>query len=380
MKKLGILFNGKQFKKTAAFFVREWKAFLAFFRIYLTDKFVFFSHGFENGKNAVVKGVLIKRGRKNRFFLHVSIMVILTIGVLISPFISETQLFGKKQDQLAFAQTAPQEALELSQDNVFRTQNTVKIRDEVISYTVQKGDTISSIAEKFGVSEDTIKWANNLTSDSITIGDDLDILPVTGVAHKVAAGDTIYTIAKKYNINAQGIVDFPFNDFANPQTFSLVTGQIVIVPDGVKPEEQVKPQYSRQTYYATTGNASVADSGFAWPVSGSINQGFAWYHTALDLGAPVGTPVLAAQSGSVAAVYTSGWNFGYGTHVIIAGDNGYSTLYAHMNGVNVSGGDRVTAGRTVVGWVGLTGRTTGAHLHFEVRSGGGNVNPLSFLR
>ncbi len=373
------IFHGKQIKKTALFFVREWKAFLAFLKIYITDKLIFFSTLFESRKNAVVKGVLIKRGKKNRFFLHVSIMVILTIGVLISPFISETQLFGKQQDQQTFAQ-GTQDTLELSQDNVFKTQSTVKIRDEVITYTVQKGDTVSSIAQKFGISEDTIKWANNLTSDSITIGDSLSILPVTGVAHKVAAGDTVYTIAKKYDINAQGIVDFPFNDFANPQTFSLVTGQIVIVPDGVKPEEQTRPQYTRPTYYATTGSAPVAGSGFAWPVSGSINQGYAWYHTALDLGAPVGTPVLAAQSGSVAAVYTSGWNFGYGTHVIIAGDNGYSTLYAHMNGVNVSGGDRVVAGSTVVGWVGLTGRTTGAHLHFEVRSGGGNVNPLSFLR
>lgn len=369
----------KQMKKTAAFFYHEWKAFLAFFKIYTQDKFIFFSNLFESWKNSVVKGVLIKRGKKNRFFLHVSIMVILTVGVLISPFISETQLFGKKQDQQTFAQSST-EALELSQDNVFKTQSTVKIRDEIISYTVQKGDTISSIATKFGISEDTIKWANSLTSDSITIGDTLDILPVTGVAHKVAAGDTVYTIAKKYDINAQGIVDFPFNDFANPQTFSLVTGQIVIVPDGVKPEEQKSPQYTRPTYYAGTGNAAVADTGFAWPVGGTINQGFAWYHTALDLGAPVGTPVLAAQSGSVAAVYTSGWNFGYGTHVVIAGDNGYSTLYAHMSGVNVSGGDRVAAGKTVIGWVGLTGRTTGAHLHFEVRSAGGNLNPLSFLR
>ncbi len=368
----------KQIKKTALFFLLEWKAFLAFFKIYLKDKFIFFSNLFESWKNSVVKGVLIKRGKKNRFFLHVSIMVILTVGVLISPFISETQLFGKKQDQQTFAQTST-EAIELSQDNVFKTQSTVKIRDEIISYTVQKGDTISSIATKFGVSEDTVKWANSLTSDSITIGDSLDILPVTGVAHKVAAGDTIYTIAKKYDINAQGIVSFPFNDFANPQTFSLVTGQIVIVPDGVKPEEQVRPQYTRQTFIAT-GPVTVTDAGFTWPVPGSLNQGYAWYHTGIDLGASVGTPVVAAQSGSVAAVYTSGWNFGYGTHVIISGDNGYSTLYAHMNGVNVSGGDRVVAGKTVVGWVGLTGRTTGAHLHFEIRSGGGNLNPLSFLR
>ena len=368
----------KQIRKTGLFLWKEWKAFLVFLKIYVTDKFILFSSVFEGRKNAVVKGILIKRGKKNRFFLHLSIMVILTVGVIISPFISETQLFGKGKAQLSFAQS-PQDSLELSQDNVFQTKNTVTIRDEVVQYVVQKGDTISSIAQKFGISADTIKWANSLTADDITIGDSLSILPVTGVAHKVAEGDTVYTIAKKYDINAQGIVDFPFNDFANPQTFSLVTGQIVIVPDGVKPEEQVKPQYTRQTYVAT-GSITVTDAGFSWPVSGSLNQGYAWYHTGIDIGASVGVPVLAAQSGNVAQVYTSGWNGGYGTHVIISGDNGYSTLYAHMSGVNVSGGDRVIAGKTVVGWVGLTGRTTGAHLHFEVRSGGGNVNPLSFLR
>lgn len=378
MRKFFSFLSVKQLKKTAVFFIHEWKTFLAFLKIYVTDKFILFSSVFEGRKNAVVKGILIKRGKKNRFFLHVSIMVILTVGVLISPFISETQLFGNGKSQLSFAQS-PQDSLELTQDNVFQTKNTVTIRDEIIPYTVQKGDTISSIAQKFGVSEDTIKWENELDSDAITIGDTLSILPVTGVAHKVAAGDTIYSIAKKYDINAQGIADFPFNDFANPQTFSLVTGQIVIVPDGVKPEEQVKPQYTRQAFIAT-GPVTVTDAGFTWPVSGSLNQGYAWYHTGIDIGASVGVPVVAAQSGSVAQVFTSGWNGGYGTHVILSGDNGYTTLYAHMSGVNVSSGDRVVAGKTVVGWIGLTGRTTGAHLHFEVRSSGGNLNPLSFLR
>lgn len=377
MRNISSILSVKQLKKTAMFFIHEWKAFIAFLRIYIKDKLIFFSTIFEGRKNAVVKGILIKRGKKNRFFLHLSIMAILTIGVLISPFISETQLFGKDKAQVTFAQ-APND-LSLTQENVFQTKNTVGIRDKVIDYTVQKGDTVSSIAQKFGISSDTIKWANDLTSDDITIGDKLSILPVTGVAHKVEAGDTVYTIAKKYDINAQGIVDFPFNDFANPQTFSLVTGQIVIVPDGVKPEEQVKPQYARPTYIAT-GSMSVTDSGFSWPIHGTMNQYFSWYHPGLDLGAAIGTPVIAAQSGSVAAVYTSGWNGGYGTHVIISGDNGYGTLYAHMSGVNVSGGDRVIAGKTVVGWVGMTGRTTGPHLHFEVHSAGGNLNPLSFLQ
>lgn len=357
----------------------EWKEFLPFVRDYLVEKTLFSTQYFESNKNIVVKNILIKRGKKNRLFLHVIIMVVLTLGVLISPLISETQLFSDEQSLVTFAQTSEDEALTLSQESVFQTQSTVGIRDKIITYTVQKGDTISTIAKKFGVSDDTIKWQNNLTSETINIGDTLEILPVTGVAHKVASGENIYDIAKKYDASPQAIADFPFNDFANPQTFSLVTGQIVIVPDGVVPKAKAQPQYIRRQFIAT-GPVTVTDAGFTWPVPGTINQGYAWYHRALDIGASIGTPVLAAHSGRVAEVYTSGWNGGYGTHVIISGDNGYSTLYAHMSGVNVSTGDRVSAGGTVVGWIGMTGRTTGPHLHFEIRSSAGLLNPLGFLR
>jgi murein DD-endopeptidase MepM/ murein hydrolase activator NlpD len=377
MKNLRSSLSIKKLKKTLRFILFEAKSFSAFFKIYISDKLIFASNAFEDRKNAVVKGVLIKRGKRNRLFLHVSIMIILTIGVFISPFISEAQLFGKQNDLLSFAQEAS-DSLTVSQDSVFVTQNS-NVRDKTITYTVQKGDTISSIAKKFDVSEDTIKWQNDIKGDNIGIGDTLDILPITGISHKVTQGNTVYTIAKKYGVDAQAIVDFPFNDFANPQTFSLVTGQIIIVPDGVKPEEQVKPRYIKQTYIAS-GPAVVTSSGFTWPAHGSLNQGYSWYHPGVDIGASVGTPVYSAQTGTVSQVYAGGWNYGYGTHVVISGDNGYSTLYAHMSGVNVSVGDRVNAGGTLVGWIGLTGRTTGAHLHFEIRSGGGNVNPLGFLQ
>lgn len=379
MKKALSFLSSKQIKKNSSFLMSELKSFMRFFKIYTQDKLIFASNAFETRKNAMVKGVLIKRGKRNRFFLHLSIMVILTAGVLISPFISESQLFGKNKDLLSFAQEQTPSSLTLTQDNVFQTQSTVGMRDKIIIYTVQKGDTISTIARKFGISEDTIKWQNNLTSDDLSIGENLDILPVTGMAHKVASGDTVYSIAKKYGVDAQAVVDFPFNDFANPQTFSLVTGQIVIVPDGVKPEERVKPQYIRQTYIAT-GPVTITGSGFTWPLQGSLNQGFSWYHQAVDLGAALGTPIIAAHNGVVGQAYGGGWNYGYGVHVVISGDNGYSTLYAHMTSLNVSAGDRVSAGKTVIGWVGLTGRTTGPHLHFEIRSSGGNLNPLGFLQ
>ncbi len=355
----------------------EFGSFLLFLSSYSKDKVMFFSNIFEKNKNTVVKSILIKRGKRNRFFLHVSAMAVLSFGVLISPLITEQNPFSKNQNLLSFAQDLTDQKQSIAPQDVFQTQLSEKPRSEIISYTVQKGDTLSGIAKKYGISEDTIKWENDLSDDSITVGDSLKILPVTGIAHKVASGDTIYTIAKKYSSNPQAIVDFPFNDFADPQTFSLVVGQTIIVPDGVQP--QAAPVYIARRGPTTTSPRAVSGAGFSWPVQGTMNQYFSWYHKAVDLGAPLGTPVVAAQSGVVSEAIAGGWNYGYGTHVIISGDNGYQTLYAHMSSLNVSSGQRVTAGSTVVGWVGLTGRTTGPHLHFEVRSGGNFYDPLSFL-
>ena len=217
-----------------------------------------------------------------------------------------------------------------------------------------------------------------MRSDDITVGDTLEILPVTGIVHKVVSGETIYTIAKKYSSNPQAIVDFPFNDFADPQIFSLSVGQTIIVPEGVQP--QAAPAYiARRTYPINVRQVAVSGAGFSWPIQGTMNQYYSWYHQAVDLGAPIGTPVVAAQSGTVSYSVAGGWNGGYGTHVIVSGANGYQTLYAHMSSLNVGTGQGVVAGSTVVGWVGMTGRTTGPHLHFEVRSGGAYYDPLSFL-
>lgn len=354
---------------------REFVAYINFLQIYTRDKIFFFSEKFEANKSIVVRNVLIKRGKRNRFFLHISAMTILTLGVLVSPFIQDPFSENNENDVNVLAFT---EERSLTPEEVFETEESVKPRSEIVTYTVQKGDTLSGVAEKFNVSSDTIRWENDIKGDSISVGDTLRILPVTGIAHKVSRDDTIYTIAKKYDANAQGIVDFPFNDFADPQTFSLVIGQIVIVPDGVQPAAQ--PTYIRRQPFIATGPVSVSGAGFTWPVRGTLNQYYSWYHQGIDIGAGLGTPIVSSTDGVVAAVYPGGWNGGYGVHVIISGSNGYTTLYAHMSGLNVSAGQSVSAGSTVLGWVGLTGRTTGAHLHFEIRGSGGFANPLSFLQ
>ncbi|OGH11750.1 MAG: hypothetical protein A2857_03785 [Candidatus Levybacteria bacterium RIFCSPHIGHO2_01_FULL_36_15] len=372
-----LLLGCSRYVKQFIFFLKkEFPLFISFLNIYIKDKVLFLSGAFENHKNTIVKTILVKRGKRNRIFLHLSAMSILLIGVLISPLISNSNPFSNNKNLLSFAQAQNGEQSLISED-VFQTQESDKPRDKVVVYTVQKGDTISVIARRFGISEDTVRWANDLKTDDITVGDTLDILPVTGIVHKVQRGDNVYAIAKKYATNPQEIVDFPFNDFANPQTFSLVEGQILIVPNGVKPEE--KPNYIRPTYIAT-GPVNVTGEGFTWPIQGVISQSYSWYHKGIDIAAASGAPVVAAQNGTVSAVYTSGWNWGYGIYITIQGNNGYETLYSHMSGANVNVGDTVTAGQSVVGWVGLTGRTTGPHLHLEVKGGSGQVNPLPFLQ
>lgn len=352
-------------------------SFLQVLFLYLKKKVIALSLFFEQQKNVLVKFFMMKRGRYNRPFLHLTAMAVLGTGVIMAPFLADTfPIFSSSNPSAKLVVQQVQAQSIVVDNNVFQT-DVSTARDKIITYTVQKGDTLSTIAKKFDISTDTIRWANDLTDDDLAIGDELKILPVTGIAHKVLKGESVFSIAKKYDTNPQEIVDFPFNDFANPQVFSLVEGQILIVPNGVKPSEQ--PTYQRQRYIAT-GPIEVAPSGFAWPMQGIISQFFAWYHKGIDITNPVGTPVVAAANGRVSEVYNSGWNGGYGIHVIIDGPSGDSTLYAHLSGTNVSSGETVTAGKSVIGWVGMTGRTTGSHLHFEIRTaGGGFLNPLSVL-
>ncbi len=317
---------------------------------------------------------MTKRGRYNRAFLHMATMGVLGIGVILTPFLASTYPVFSSNSQVS--NEVIHQSIAVGED-VFRTSVSAKPRDKVIEYTVAKGDTISTIAEKFGVSDNTIRWENNLTGDDITVGDTLKILPVSGMSYKVQKGDSVYTIAKKFDTEAQKIVDFPFNDFANPETFSLVDGQILIVPDAVKPSQQ--PFIRRQVFIAQ-GPVSITSAGFTWPLRGLISQFAAWYHMAIDITSPAGTPIVAAQNGRVVSVNAGTWNYGYGTDIEIDNGAGYASHYAHLSGLNVGVGQQVEAGKTVIGWVGLTGRTTGAHLHFEVKRNGVLINPLNVIQ
>lgn len=356
---------------------RQVSSFSEFFFYYLKKKVILFSVGFERNKNRLVKFFLMKRGRYNRPFLHLTTMAVLSVGVVIAPFLADTYpIFAQQTTILDLAAAPAEEQSVLSQQEVFATQTT-QIRGEIIAYTVQKGDTVSTVAKKFGISEETVRWENDLDGDILNIGDTLDILPLTGIAHKVAPGDTVYTIADTYNSSAQKIVDWQFNEFASPETFALVSGQILMVPDGIKPSE--KPFIKPQTYIAR-GPVPVSGGGFTYPLRGPVSQGYSWYHPGIDITAPMNTPIVAAHNGTVTGISIGAWNGGFGTDIWISNGAGIESHYAHLNSVNVSVGQRVVGGRSIIGFNGSTGRSTGPHVHFEIRQNGAFVNPYAYIQ
>lgn len=247
-------------------------------------------------------------------------------------------------------------------------------RGEIVEYVVRKGDTVSSIAKKFGVSIDTIVWANNIKSvTKIKVGDRLKVPPVDGIVHRVKWGETVYSVSKKYQANPQAIVDFPFNSFSNDETFALAVGQNLIVPGGIMPKYQ-KPQVSA-VQPQVVPSADVKGL-FAWPTSGRITQRYSWYHRGLDIANRSAPPILASRAGIVASVIYG--RYGYGKHVIIDHGDGYKTLYAHMSKIYVKVGQSVAQG-SAIGQMGSTGRSTGTHLHFEIIKGSAKLDPLSVL-
>ncbi|KKU10763.1 MAG: Peptidase M23 family protein [Candidatus Woesebacteria bacterium GW2011_GWB1_45_5] len=329
---------------------------------------------FEQRKGVFVTALYRQRGKLARRLTHSGMAVLTALGVVIAPVIA--QEFPGRNINPWEVSAYPSVLSASTDDPEIDTLVSSKVRDKIIEYQVQEGDTIKSIAQKFGVDEDTIRWQNDLTGDKIKIGQTLEVLPVTGIAHKIVKGDTVYSIAKRYDTEPQAIVDFPFNTFSNDETFELAIGQIVVVPDGVRPAAiQTSPRIRQITPDAGT---VVASGQFVWPTAGSITQRFVWYHKGVDI-ANRGTPaVLAADSGRVVV---AGWpdGSGYGNRVMIDHGNGFKTLYAHLSKIYVIPGQTVGRGAPI-GQMGSTGRSTGPHLHFEIIQNGVYLNPLNFLR
>lgn len=240
---------------------------------------------------------------------------------------------------------------------------------QISVYTVHPGDTLSEIAQMFDVSVKTIVWANDLQNGKITPGQILVILPITGIRHTVLKGETLATITKKYKGDADEIMQY--NDIAPGQT--LAVGSTIIIPDGEIVAPPAPAKSSGRTSPLRGASGPHMDGYYNWPVNGGVvTQGLHGYN-GIDVGASVGTNILASAGGVVIIARQGGWNGGYGSYVVIQHGNGTQTLYAHASAVTVSVGDVVTMGQ-IIGRVGMTGKATGPHLHFEVR---GAANPFT---
>lgn len=327
----------------------------------------------EEKKGAFVTALYRQRGRQAKRLIHSSIAVLAAFGMMIAPAVAE-EFPGRSVDPWQLPVTSSVLSATAGEPSI-TTDISTKSRDKVIEYKVVEGDTIASISQKFGVNKDTVMWQNGLTKETIKIGQIIEILPVDGVSHKVQKGDTISSIAKRYDANSQAIVDFPFNTFVNDETFELAVGQVIIVPEGVKPQDApIAPRIRRTVPDAGT---VVASGNFVWPTGGLITQNFAWYHQGTDIANRGAPDVVAADGGEV--IYSGCLGYGYGCHVIIDHKNGYRTLYGHLQRIYVTGGQGINRG-VALGKMGSTGRSTGLHLHFEVLKNGVKLNPLSVLR
>jgi LysM repeat protein len=261
------------------------------------------------------------------------------------------------------------------------TPGSQKKRTEVIYHTVQPGDIIGHIAEQYQLDVISILWANDLSLRSyIRPGDKLAILPVDGVVHKVEKNDTVTKIAKYYDADTSDIIEF---NRLQEGGQDIVIGEELLVPGGKKPTPRyVAPRqtgsFSSLVPPAPSVNAP-AGSGYIWPTAvRRITQYYGWRHTGLDVGGPYGTPIYAARGGRVSRSQC-GWNGGYGCYIIIDHGDGVQTLYAHESRLYVSVGQQVTQGQTIA-LMGSTGRSTGPHVHFEVRVFGRKQNPLRYIR
>ena len=248
-------------------------------------------------------------------------------------------------------------------------------RTDIVTYEVQAGDTVFGIAEKFGIKPETILWSNPMLEqnpDMLRIGDKLVILPINGAYHKIKKGDTLEKIAKKYKVKVEDITGYEWNQMDGPDA-ALTPGEHLIIPGGTKP-------FVVRTVSVYRGpvpkGAKRGTGNFSWPTSGYLTQGYWYGHRAIDIGAWMGAPVVASDSGYVVH---AGWDrTGYGNLIIIDHGNGYRTYYAHLSAIFVRVGDSVSKG-VRIGSVGSTGHSTGPHLHFEIRYRNVQRNPLGFL-
>jgi LysM repeat protein len=276
---------------------------------------------------------------------------------------------------------------------VLDTKIPARARVVVLRYTVQSGDSIFGIAKKFDLTPETVLWGNfealNDDPHSIAPGIELNILPVDGTYYEWKDGDDLAAVASSFDADPQAILDWPGNNL-DPTNLAIEPGTWLIVPGGKRElKTWVVPTVARSnagvgTAFGPGGcsgdfsSGAVGTGAFIWPSANHYLSGNEYWsgHLAIDIAAGLGDPVWAADSGVV--VYAGWSNGGYGNMVMIDHGNGYQTVYAHLNSVKTSCGSSISQG-SVLGGAGSTGNSTGVHLHFEIRSQGGFINPWYVL-
>lgn len=254
------------------------------------------------------------------------------------------------------------------------------------TYVVQGGDTVSGIAKRFGISVNTVLWANDLTARSLLkVGQELEILPVSGVTHKVKRGETLGGIAKQYGADLDKIL--AANRVVSASQIQI--GEELVIPDGRPPvvaravtpaKPAAKLGNIRDVFIPPPeGVSAQAEAGeLAWPTDQHLINQYYWAkHPGLDINGKLTNHTYAVDDGIVTF---AGWNSGgYGNMILIDHGNGMITRYAHHSKLYVKVGDQVTKGQ-VIGQIGSTGHSTGPHLHFEIYMNGVRRNPLSYYR
>lgn len=263
-----------------------------------------------------------------------------------------------------------------------------KPRYEVVEYRVSRGDSVFAISESYRITPETVLWANYdvLKDDphSLAPGMVLKIPPTDGIYYQWKENDTLDTVANEYKTSVDEIINFPGNDIdlADPK---VASGSWVMLPGAEREFVQwLVPTVATGASGTspTSGNgcpAGAVGGGFVWPADSNFLSGNDYWsgHLGIDIAAGEGAPVYAAASG-VVTMAQGGYNYGYGNVIQIDHGNGYSTVYAHLSNIGVGVCASVSAGQWI-GASGNTGNSQGAHLHFEVRQGGGFINPWFVL-
>ncbi len=271
-------------------------------------------------------------------------------------------------------------------------------RVDVITYTVETGDTLFSIADSFGIKPETLLWGNFDTLEDnphlLRPEQVLNIPPIDGTYYQWTEGDSLQTVATFFGVDPQVIINYPGNRFdlteTTPDSANIEVGRWLIVPGGKRAiKDWGPPAISRSNpasarYYGAghcgaVYEGAIGSSTFVWPTSAHTISGYSYnpgVHPAIDIAGGEGAPVFATDSGVV--VYAGWSNYGYGNLVVIDHGNGWQSAYAHLSSYGVGCGQSVFQGGGI-GAVGNTGNSYGSHLHFELVYGGAKINPLDFL-